>query len=265
MSIVASVPWTGFVIMSFWPVWLWYAKRLSDGSDEPWGILALLAVAAIAALQGSRSKPSSTAIGCSACLVIAYAAAYSWLPFLVRGVLSVLALSFLLSSKYFGKTLQPGITGLLILSLPLIASLQFYGGFPIRFVTAHLCAWLINLIGYPVTVEGTLLHWFGEVIAVDAPCAGIKMLWSALFVNFCLAAWLDLGFFRTWTLTSFTMSAVFVGNVLRAFILFFIESGIVVAPDWAHSAIGVLVFSGVLIAILSLHSHLNLRSSRCEN
>ena len=27
--------------VAFWPVWRWYGERITDGSDEPWGIVAL--------------------------------------------------------------------------------------------------------------------------------------------------------------------------------------------------------------------------------
>jgi hypothetical protein len=27
--------------VTFWPVWQWYVARLTDGSDEPWGVVAL--------------------------------------------------------------------------------------------------------------------------------------------------------------------------------------------------------------------------------
>ena len=243
--------------VSFWPVWVWYAKRLSDGSDEPWGILALLAAVSIGAVKGRWQTPPASSIQWSALLVGVYAAAYAWLPYLGRGLFCVLALTCIASPALFGKRIQPGITGLLVLSLPLIASLQFYGGFPIRLVTAYLSAWLLNGFGYPIEVQGTLLHWFGEVIAVDAPCAGIRMLWSGLLVNFCLAAWFDLNLLKTWIVTSFTMASVFTGNVLRATALFFIESGILKSPAWAHQTVGVIIFLVVVTAILMIHSRMN--------
>lgn len=252
-------------IMSFWPVWEWYGKRLTDGSDEPWGILALLAAIGIGMLRGRWQSPPFSALYLSTLIVALYGILYGWLPFLLRGFLCMLALSLVLSPALFGRRIQPGITGLLILSLPLIASLQFYGGFPIRFLTAHLSAWFVALIGFPVEVQGTLMYWAGEVIAVDAPCAGIKMLWSGLFVNFCLATWFDLNLFRTWIATTFTMASIFTGNVLRAAALFFVESGIVHAPSWSHQGIGVLVFLCVTAAILTVHSRLQKGVRECAN
>jgi len=38
---------------ALWPIWLWYAKRTADGSDEPWGLLALGAVLLCAYASGA--------------------------------------------------------------------------------------------------------------------------------------------------------------------------------------------------------------------
>ena len=34
--------------LTVWPVWRWYLARTTDGSDEPWGIAALIAALALA-------------------------------------------------------------------------------------------------------------------------------------------------------------------------------------------------------------------------
>lgn len=35
-------------LAAFWPVWCWYVSRMTDGSDEPLGILALITVLVLA-------------------------------------------------------------------------------------------------------------------------------------------------------------------------------------------------------------------------
>jgi exosortase/archaeosortase family protein len=224
-----------------------------DGSDEPWGILALITVLVLVLKKRVWHVPSTRSVVISSMIAAIYAAGYGWLPPLFRGLLTVVALSFSLSSICYGRTVHAGIFGLMIVSLPLIASLQFYGGFPIRVITAFVSSHLLGLLGYDVHPQGTLLFWLGEVIAVDAPCAGIKMLWTGLYLNFTLAAWRELGFFATWLSTSFTLFSVFVGNIFRATLLFFTESGIVNAPDVAHEAIGIMVFAIVAFGVLGFH------------
>lgn len=238
---------------AFWPVWHWYGQRMLDGSDEPWGILAFITVLVLVISKRTWHAPPIQTIVIGSAIVTLYALSYSYLPPLFKGVLAVTALAFSISAICYDRTVQAGIIGLMLVSLPLIASLQFYGGFPIRFITALVSSEILNIIGYKVQAQGTLLYWLGEVIAVDAPCAGIKMMWTALYLNFTLAAWRDLGFIATWLSTSFTLFSVFIGNIIRATLLFFTESGIVNAPDIAHQAIGTIVFAMVAIAVLSFH------------
>ncbi len=240
-------------IAAFWPVWQWYARRMLDGSDEPWGVLAFVTVIVLVILKGVRGSVPAHIMLISSAIAVIYAAGYAHLPAMLKGVLAVTALSFSFSALCYGRSLQAGITGLMLLSLPLIASLQFYGGFPIRVITAFISSQLLGGLGYEVNAQGTLLYWMGELIAVDAPCAGIKMLWTGLYLNFTLAAWRNLSFLATWLSTSVTLFSVFIGNILRATLLFFTESGIVKAPEIAHQAIGILVFTLVAVTVLSFH------------
>lgn len=247
---------------AYWPVWSWYITRMLDGSDEPWGIVALVTVVMLVIKKGTWRVPSPRILVISSAIAVIYAISFGYLPSLFKGVLAVLALAFSISSICYGRTFQTGVAGLMLLSLPLIASLQFYGGFPIRVVTAYVSSHILGIVGYSVQPQGTLLYWLGEVIAVDAPCAGIKMLWTALFLNFTLVAWRELGFLATWLSTSFTLFSVFIGNICRATLLFFTESGIVNAPDFAHQAIGMLVFAMVALAVLGFH-HFSRERSLC--
>ena len=226
-----------------------------DGSDEPWGILALATVLILMLLRRKMSVLTTTAVGISSAMVAIYALSYGFLPPLFRAVLAVIALSITLSSTCYGRIVHIGVLGLMLVSLPLIASLQFYGGFPIRVVTAFVSSQILGLAGYTVQPQGTLLHWMGEVIAVDAPCAGIKMLWTGLYLNFTLALWRNLGFFATWLSSSFTLFSVFLGNIFRATILFFTESGIISTPEIAHQAIGGIVFAIVAMAVITFHHY----------
>ncbi len=249
-------------LTAYWSVWNWYLRRMLDGSDEPWGIVALASVVFLLIKRQTWTAPNASTVIISSVIAIIYTLGYNHLPPLFRGGIAVVAIGFSISSICYGRTLQTGIIGLMLLSLPLIASLQFYGGFPIRVITAHISSYLIGLMGYAVHPQGTLLYWLGEVIAVDAPCAGIKMLWTGLYLNFTLAAWRELNFLTTWLSTSFTLFSVFIGNIFRATLLFFTESGIVNAPDYTHQAVGLLVFAIVAVAVFGFH-HLNQRQSPC--
>lgn len=243
-------------IGSFWPVWQWYIARLLDSSDEPWGILALATALAFVLIKGKEAPGQQRTLLAAAGLTVLYCLSYSFVPPLVRGLVAVASLALSTSTLCLGRTVHLGILGLLLLSLPIIASLQFYLGYPVRLLTALASAEIISLTGYPAEAQGTGLFWAGEMVTVDAPCSGIKMLWSALYLNFTLACFGGLSTLRTWLAYLFSLAAVFIGNVLRASILFFTESEIVAAPDWAHQSIGLAVFGGVALAVLSFHGRM---------
>jgi len=83
-----------------------------------------------------------------------------------------------------------------------------------------------------------VLQWMAERVSIDAPCSGVKMLWSALYVAFSGALFFRLSAFGTWLSYVFASFLVFLGNVLRSTILFYTESGLVIAPSWIHQAVG---------------------------
>ena len=247
--------------VSFWPVWAWYGERVLDGSDEPYGILALVAALAIlVAKSAKRSELPESVLLTLAGISVAYALVAQRLPLLFQGLVFALCLSAVLSQMFFARKLHLGLLGLLVLSLPLIASLQFFMGFPLRFITAKFCAEIISCIGFPVHAEGTLLHWRGELVALDAPCTGIRMLWSGLFLHFLLSSWRGMGNKYTLLGYSLSMLIIFGGNLIRTVLLFFTESRIVRAPEWMHAGIGLFSFMLVASAIIFMHQRFQ---SRC--
>jgi len=246
------------VLLSYWPVLVWYVRRVTDGSDEPFGVLAFLA-ALFVVFQGvgPRSRENSiqtlSFVGGISLMYLIYG---SELPMLGQGALLAISLSVLLSESVLYRRCSVALFGLFLLSLPIIASLQFFLGFPLRLLTAKLTAALLSICGWSVSAQGTLLEWGSELVALDAPCSGVKMLWGGLFLHFFLSAQRDVTNRVALIGYSITVAIVFLGNLLRSFLLFFTESGIVVAPPWVHPLIGLICFAGVVILILSLHEKL---------
>lgn len=233
------------VLIMCWPSVRWYVARVGDGSDEPWGVLALLAAIAFSVL-GFRSciHPSRYLL----------AAGFLLLPLLLSGLLTplikalfvVLALAALLVDRRSWV----GNTGLFVLALPLISSLQFYGGFPLRWVIGQLSSRLLGLVGFSVEAEGTVMHWRGEMIVIDAPCSGVQMLWSSAFLACIIICIQRLDFRKSLLMLQVASVSAFAGNVLRNCLLFFVESGVWNLGGWAHDGIGLVVFGGVLGVIL---------------
>ncbi|MCO6429920.1 MAG: archaeosortase/exosortase family protein [Deltaproteobacteria bacterium] len=246
-------------LAAFWPVLFWQSARVSDGSDEPWGVLALLTVLAIVWWRGKPQMPSRGQLALATLCLLIYAAVFPYLPPLVRALIAIITTALLISAWCGSRFMNFALLGLLVLSLPLIASLQFYLGYPLRLVTASIAASIITLLGFPTEAAGISLNWFGETVVVDAPCAGIKMLWSGLYLNFTLALARGLGFVLTWVAYSLSLVFIFFGNVLRNILLFFTESGIVKAPEWSHWAIGLFTMTIVAGSIIALHEYISKR------
>jgi exosortase/archaeosortase family protein len=243
-------------IAAFWPVWRWYAERVMDASDEPWGVLALATAVFFIALRGRGGKagPAGLALSCGA--LVLYIVLYPKLPPMARGVLAMVSIAGVVSSASLGRSMHIGVLGLLLLSLPVIASLQFYLGYPVRALTSMIASQIISTIGYPTEAHGAMLKWAGEYIAVDAPCSGIKMLWTGLYLNFTLACFTGLDQVRTWFSYAGSGFAIFIANMLRVTALFFLEAGIVKGPKWAHESLGLLFFGIVALFIISLNRKL---------
>ena len=172
-------------------------------------------------------------------LTLLYAASYAWVAPIFRAAIAVTAAGCTLSFCR-GRRLQPGIAGLLLIALPVISSLQFVLGYPLRAAVGWLAAPLRNLTGFAVVSEGACLNWGGELIAIDAPCSGVRMLWAALFLTFALADLYRLGWVRTGLASLLALVAVLLGNTLRAASLFYLEAGVIKLPAWSHEGAGVV-------------------------
>jgi exosortase len=237
--------------IAIWPIWRWIGARMMDRSDAHWEIVAV--ITALAFLWRDRKTDASQAPGAlPIILLLTYAMTFGFATPLVRALLAFAALATACSALWYGKRVELPICGLLMLSLPVMASLDFYVGYPLRVVVGEATAWLLHTNGIAAHREGTLLLWSGRTVAIDAPCSGIKMLWTGAYLCFALAALMKLSAVRTLALAVGAAIVVIVANILRATSLFYVEAGLVGAPPAAHEGIGVLMFvvaAGALAAM----------------
>jgi exosortase/archaeosortase family protein len=214
---------------------------MSDGSDEPWGLVSLLlAVFLFTRLPKAQSPASSLLAGTMATL--AYAAAFPFAPPMLRAVFALAAIAVTAAPLRDGGS-SPALLGLLLLSLPVVASLQFYLGHPLRVVSGVVAAELLSLSGFNVVADGTSLRFGTELVAIDAPCSGVRMLWGGTLLALALAAVLHLRLPRTVCLTLGAAVTVVLANGVRAAALFFPETGVIALPAWCHAAIGLVTFA----------------------
>ncbi len=233
------------LLLAGWPNVRWYALRLNDGSDEPLGLVALLVAIAFAARASLLELMPRRALGLVCAGLVAYFFAYAWLPPLVRALWFIPLLALAAAPR----GLAFAWTTLLVLSLPLISSLQFYLGYPLRLITTHLSAMLLNVFGLRVEAQGTTMLWAGERVIVDAPCSGIQMAWSGLFLAAALACWQRLPALDALKLFRTASALVFAANLLRSTALFLTGTQIWRLPSFAHEGIGLALFGATALLI----------------
>jgi exosortase/archaeosortase family protein len=228
-----------------WPVWVWTARRMVADPSEALGLVPpIIAVALLWREAPRRWSPWLPLV-----LLLLYAACYGSLLPLARGVLACTALAAAAGSLYLGTPLHPALWGLCTLALPVIPSLQFFTGYPLRVVVAQAAAPLLRLNGFAVVPQGACLGWGQQIIAIDAPCSGVKMLWTGAVLCCALALWLRLSPWRTVLALLGALGAVLLGNTLRAAALFYAEAGVIALPSWGHEAVGILVFAITAVGI----------------
>ncbi|MCU0938511.1 MAG: archaeosortase/exosortase family protein [Burkholderiaceae bacterium] len=250
-AFAAAAP-LALLLAALWPHLAWIARRLTDGSDEPWGILALATVLVLVARDRAQlAAPTPRALIASGALAVLAAAALWWLPALLAAAIAMLAIAICVTAMLPRRPATPMVT-LLLLSLPLIASLQFYLGFPLRVATAQAAAPLLALLGIEAAPAGAALLFDGRTVLIDAPCAGIGMLWVGSYTAALLSYLNGAGARRTLANGVGATAIVFAANLLRNVALFFVEAGLIEAPAAAHDAVGLAAFALAIVPIVAL-------------
>jgi exosortase/archaeosortase family protein len=161
----------------------------------------------------------------------------------------MLALGLFLAHALPRRPATP-LIALLLLALPIIASLQFYLGYPLRAFTAHASTVLLALSGIDASADGAAILHQGTTVLVDAPCAGVGMLWVGSYTA-ALLSYLNRA---TATRTALNAGAaallVLAANVARNTALFFPEAGLVHWPAWSHEAVGLGALALAIVPIV---------------
>lgn len=248
-----ALGWTALQALALWPHARWAWARMHDGSDDPWGIVALgLALLLTLRLRDvMRRQPMPGLLAAAVGLSISATAALPLAPPLAAALLAALALACMLAAWLPPAAPRAALGGLIALSLPWMASLQFYVGYPLRVLTAELSASLLQALGIDALREGATMVVRGQTVMVDAPCSGVQMAWVSYVTACTVAAWSGLhdGVFLRRVLG--VGAIVITGNVLRNAVLVTLESRPEGLSPMAHETIGVVVLSLVLVAVMA--------------
>lgn len=162
--------------LALWPHWLWAGQRFADGSDDPLGLAALVVLGAAVWQLVPHLRDHAAPRWAGAAVLTLLGATASHLagaPALAALALGVVAMAALLLAFVPPGTPRLALLGLALLGMPVIASMQFYAGYPLRIITAELSAWLLQAGGLAVERSGTALWVAGRLVIVDAPCSGV--------------------------------------------------------------------------------------------
>ncbi len=181
-------------------------------------------------------------------------------PPLAAALLAVLALSAHACAWLPECAPRAALAGLALLALPLVASLQFYVGYPLRVFTAQFWAWLLQAAGVEAQRSGASMTVAGQLVIVDAPCSGVQMAWMAYFAACAVAAFTprrngslpmasDAALLRRLPLVGL---AVLCANVLRNTTLVALEARPQGLAPWAHEAIGLTALAVVVLVTVRL-------------
>lgn len=242
--------WLALMAAALWPHGVWMARRMSDGSDDPLGALALAALAGLLFIQrrALRQTPHSGWFTAALLGVVAATAAHGTLAALAAALLGLLAFAAGALAFLPATVARAPVLGLGVLALPLLASLQFYAGYPLRVLTAELSRWLLQS-SHAVERSGAALQVDGQLILVDAACSGVQMVWLGYF-SACAVA-LAAGRRDRTFLARLALVGVLVlgGNVLRNTVLVAAQARGWQLPGWAHDGVGLVVLALVCSAI----------------
>ncbi|MGE0329111.1 MAG: exosortase Q [Ramlibacter sp.] len=254
--------WLAAQMMALWPTWLWTARRMVDGSDDPLGLLALAALAGLAwhTRHELRAAPRLGWLSAGALATVAATLCLGLLPPLAAGLLAVLALACTLLAFLPCRVARLPVLGLAVLSLPLLSSMQFYLGYPLRLITAEASRWLLSL-GAAASREGAGLLVNGQRVLVDAPCSGVQMAWLGYFTACAAALWAaqpDRVILRR---LPWVGLLVLGGNVLRNTLLVALEVSASAPGPLLHELLGLAFLACTCAAIAWLASRPGPRST----
>jgi exosortase/archaeosortase family protein len=246
-----------------WPVWPWYAARLGDSRDDLAALAALLLVVVLPGRTRAAAPPMNPrALLPSALALAAYAASFPFVPRLASALLAFLALGFAWSLWRHGTPFRPWAIGLGLLALPMASSLQFYLGYPLRIASGCVALALLRFGGAAVEREGVFLRAGDDLVMIDAPCSGLRMLWAALLLACCLAALFRLRARASLLAVGAAGALAVAGNGLRTAALFWADTRALPLPGVSHAGVGVASFAMLAAALYTVARALAVREGR---
>lgn len=236
--------------VSFWPLIPLYWQRMALPEERWCGLLALSSATyfAIRECRSASLRPFDLKWPIAAIAI--YVLSTLLFPKVLVVLIALGAVAVTVSSVACSVRLHVGITGLIFLSLPVLSRAQLYFGYPLRLLVGTLTIPILRISGIAVIQEGTVLSWGGELIVIDAPCSGIRMLWATLFFTFVLCCLYRLSGFQTILASVLSIVVVVMANAWRSAALFQLETTKLDCPEWMHEGVGMVVFVLMMVVVV---------------
>lgn len=127
--------------------------------------------------------------------------------------------------------------------------------FPLQHLIAVTAGFILTHFGLDVTVQQISLYVSGRIVEVAPHCAGLKMLFTSLYVSLLLLHWTGVGNSRLKSIL-FLVSTIVISlssNITRnALLTLFYGTGREAAFDWLHKGWGGDLYSACILGILVL-------------
>src|SRR5215467_13900586 len=235
---------SALVVAATWDAWRWYVLRVWESPEEAASLVLTIVFLGTLGVARRRTETTPLPLVPVALLLAAFAASYAFLPPIGRTAIAVAATLYCCHLAAFKERPPVAFWGLVALALPVVPSLQFMLGYPMRIVSAALTVGLLQAHGLSVARQGTFLLWRDELIQFDAPCSGVSMLWAGLLLTLMGCVLFRFGAIKVTIAVALSLGLAIVCNVLRAASLFYVEAGLLPqAQVWWHEGIGITAFT----------------------
>jgi exosortase/archaeosortase family protein len=250
------------VMAATWDAWRWYVQRVWESPEEAASLaVTVMFLGALGVARRSKETMQLPFVPV-ALLLAAFAVSYAVLPPIARAAIAIAAALFCGHVAAFKERPPVAFWGLVALALPVVPSLQFVLGYPMRLVCAALSVGLLQAHGFAVERQGTFLVWRDELIQFDAPCSGVNMLWAGLLLTLMGCVLFRFNIIKVMIAVALSLVLAIACNVLRATSLFYVEAGLLPhAQAWWHEGIGIAAFTVSAVVTLWLLTRLRDREA----
>ncbi|MUH01728.1 cyanoexosortase B [Scytonema sp. UIC 10036] len=124
---------------------------------------------------------------------------------------------------------------------------------PLQSFIAGTAGFILSQFGLPVTVDGINIYTGGRIVEVAPYCAGLKMLFTTLYVGLMLLYWTGaLSSRRTtiWFLSTAVVISVSANIIRNTLLTFFHGTGQEGAFHWLHDSWGGDLYSALMLLVL---------------